>query len=396
MCVLSGLRRNGFTLRLLLFLCGVATQSPDAQVSGGPPQVALAGYEWSPHSRLFTINKEGWAAAGDSVSRLSQLLSAFSRAEPEVMRFWPGFWERTCGLVIAGPDGAALLILPPPRSNSPERDIRDRNTPARFTARSTCLRSSWEVAKGLSVSAALRNRVFESRVPALAGDGPTYLLDFDAGGVVVPAIRLQSNPPDVLGFALHEAFHKYQREYFDTVGQVSEVVPTSILQDSAFVARAERERTLLQRVLLAETTTDLCRRSNVYLRARRSRLADVDPHVAAVERQIERLEGSAELVGLVAFAAASNLSVDSTATDSTRSHLSRPLEQFSAGMDPTWRLMRWRLYGTGAAMGVILTRLNVAWQAQLESGVPFDVMLTSAVGSSCRGHLPRPGNGLVN
>src|SRR6266540_3276806 len=60
--------------------------------------------------------------------------------------------------------------------------------------------------------------------------------------------------------------------------------------------------------------------------------------------------------------------------------LARPLDSFPRGLDGTWRLMRWRLYGTGAAIALILTRLDVQWKPLIEKGAMLDELLEKALG----------------
>lgn len=87
-------------------------------------------------------------------------------------------------------------------------------------------------------------------------------------------------------------------------------------------------------------------------------------------------------MGLYALAAAAKLPLESTVRDSTSVLLTRPLDEFPAGLDATWRLMRWRLYGTGAALGLILNRLHVPWRHKVQRGAGLDELLDTAIRGS--------------
>jgi hypothetical protein len=113
-----------------------------------------------------------------------------------------------------------------------------------------------------------------------------------------------------------------------------------------------------------------------YLAVRVLRNATVSEDVPAVERTLERIEGSATLVGLEAGLLASGED-RSQLPESLRPYLTRPLDSFSGGLPE--RLIRWRSYGTGAAIGFLLDRLGEDWRVPVEEGAALDDLLVAAV-----------------
>ncbi len=60
-------------------------------------------------------------------------------------------------------------------------------------------------------------------------------------------------------------------------------------------------------------------------------------------------------------------------------HLEKPLASYPPAPEKDARLMRWRNYGTGAAMCMLLDRLVIGWKQQVASGMSPDVILARAV-----------------
>jgi hypothetical protein len=225
----------------------------------------------------------------------------------------------------------------------------------------------------------MRGRVFRATVRTFAGNTSTLSSTFDAGGREVEAVRSIGSAAWAIEFGIHETFHKYQQSSFENLFGRNDTIEDSLVKDSSFLRNVEVERGLLRDILLAPSTESARALARDYLRARRARLSLVNERVEEIERLMERKEGTAEIVGLYAFAAAEKRPVQSTVRDSTIAQLERPIDKFPQGMDPTWRLMRWRLYGTGAALGLILTRLNVSWIKEVEGGAPLDQVLANAI-----------------
>jgi hypothetical protein len=315
--------------------------------------------------RATTDSPFGAEASGASFGRISQLINALPSVETALEAYWPGFWTSTCGFVVADSDGLALLFIPSARR--PEK------------ARPACGTTSWAKVSNDSLPVLLHGRVFEASVPSLAGTSPIIRPNFDAGGRNVLAVSRKGSYVEALEFAIHETFHQFQEGRFARLIGLNDLVSDSIVDDSLFRRNVEIERVMLQNVLLARSTKATRALATRYLRARRARLSLVSQRVEQVERLMERKEGTAEIVGLYALAAAEKRPLVSTVRDSTIALLKRPLEQFPEGMDRTWRLMRWRLYGTGAALGLVLTRLHVPWKGQVQQGAGLDEILERAL-----------------
>jgi len=173
----------------------------------------------------------------------------------------------------------------------------------------------------------------------------------------------------------HEAFHRYQQRSFAGVGSAGESVPPGALTRE-FAAMAEVERRMLARALELAPGPELDSLIHGFLAVRRERLRGAPPRVRDVERALERMEGSANLVGYQLAAATLDYQPQRVVT-AVSEFLTTPLDRF--GGDRATQLMRWRAYGTGAAMGMLLDRMDVAWKDRLEAGTPFDALLARAV-----------------
>lgn len=302
----------------------------------------------------------------DTGPSLFDLVRAVGEAPARVDSIWPGYSLREQGFLLYEPGGSALLVT----SSSP---------PPGFAP----------VADSL-VPGPLRGRIYahEGGLPGLEGGVDT---EYRIGGLV----RTAYSPGSSLGAALatlyHEAFHRYQRDGFASAGPVDESVPAGALTRE-FAAMAEVERRMLARALELGSGPALDSLVVALLAVRHERLRDVPPRVREVERALERLEGSAHLVGYE-LAAATLGYEPGRVVSAVREYLTVPLDRF--GGDRATQLMRWRAYGTGAAMGILLDRKRVAWRDRLAAGSPFDALLAGTVAPDRVGEAERAGEAEV-
>jgi hypothetical protein len=204
-------------------------------------------------------------------------------------------------------------------------------------------------------------------------------LAYSLGRFTVPALPLRDGAFETLSNFYHETFHAFQKAHFARGHDVREVVSPATIAAPEFAARAETERRLLRAALDARDVRSVRERLRVYLAVRWVRLHAVPDSVGAVERQIERYEGSAHLIGYEAALIATRGDTAGLA-DTLRHSLTVSLTAFPAGPGPEWRLIRWRVYGTGAAIGHLLGRLGQDWRPALQGGAFFDDLAARSVG----------------
>lgn len=164
------------------------------------------------------------------------------------------------------------------------------------------------------------------------------------------------------------------------------LVDSTVTASSEFVAGVDAERRLLLSALAASPRADSLETILQLYTVLRQRRTEGVPAVRDVERSIERLEGSAEYVGCMATAAALG-GGDARVRECIADELRRPLADFPAMPEADARLMRWRLYGTGAALCYLISRLDpdYDWRPLVERGMHLDRLLVEAMG----GQWPR-------
>jgi hypothetical protein len=197
---------------------------------------------------------------------------------------------------------------------------------------------------------------------------------------------------------LHEQFHRYQftgfRDMEATTTRDGIVCPPPALDTAAvatpqFIVGIDRERRILTRALAADSGAALRQAVVEFLNARYER-THADPGLRLHERRLERFEGSAEYVERVA--ASRLFGAEHDATSILAKELGRPFASLpETGPEMPARQLRWWLYATGAAQGILLDRLGSAWQQPLAAGASFDELLAAAIGwTSPRPWRPRP------
>lgn len=264
---------------------------------------------------------------------------AAARAGDGVRTLWPGFWNPAPGFLLYDSAYAVVVLA---------RDPGAGFAPVGPAA----------------LPGGSRAYAAPGPLPRLGG---TLDLAYPLGGDTVVAIPAgRAGGPETLETLFHESFHAFQRGHFIRPGaELPADVPALA---SEFSALAEVERLILLRALDArpgELGPVLAEYAAV--RARRAALAS--PTANASENQIERIEGSAQWVGLRAAQSARGRD----AREGMREGLRVALEG-----TPATRLRR-RVYGTGAALGHLLGTMGVDWKPRLQAGATFAELLTQAL-----------------
>lgn len=289
------------------------------------------------------------------LQRVNQLLEAGRLSESQV---WPGFRIPT-EIVLCGRTGSTLVRL--------ERGVA---APA----------VTGEVEE-VSPNAYL----LPSPPPGL--ERVCFDLEYSIGGTDVIAVPLISavytiGDPVLANLVqfYHEAFHRYQEFHFEpTRGSdlqpLQEVrAPVAVLNSSGFARLARQERDELMRALNEPDRESKRAAVGRYLRLRERRLAGV-PEIMEAEAHHERKEGIAHLVGLeIAF------QVVAKGKGAVRGAILDHLEKTPAFLGDDYMAhpyRRWHVYGTGAALALLLTDFGVPWRERVGAGeTPYSLIVT--------------------
>jgi hypothetical protein len=188
-----------------------------------------------------------------------------------------------------------------------------------------------------------------------------------------------------LEFYFHESFHlAHQRARFvetpedRRAARLKEPLVDSAHLTPNFAATAELERRMLSAALGIADVDSLRAHLRRYLAVRRGRAGTL-LDVVEVERRMERMEGTAKYVGCRAAAQALGASPE-RAIACVQEELEMDLEKDRSNMpEADARLMRWRHYGTGGAIALLLDRLRPGWKPLVEQGMHLDQLLSQAV-----------------
>jgi hypothetical protein len=284
----------------------------------------------------------------------------------EIAEIWPGFWSATPHFLLLRDQQSALLVA----NEHPGSD---------FTA-----------VTGPAVPAPLHGRLFLRREYPPQFGPRSFSLRFVIGPDTVPALEpFGSSAFRRTDFYLHESFHGYQHARFAAVpederrARMGEPLVDPVQLGDEFVAAAEQERALLLQALAADAEARVSLLHD-YIRTRDARLAH-RPDAAAVELRMERTEGSATYVGCRGATTALGAPA-SAARECVIAELRKALSDMPGVPEADARLMRWRLYGTGAALALLLDDLEVEnWKERLQDGAALYGLLREHVVSLASG-----------
>ncbi|HEX2168573.1 MAG TPA: hypothetical protein VHG09_15160 [Longimicrobiales bacterium] len=288
----------------------------------------------------------GCATVGSTNDDALDVMVAAARGASAVDTVWPGYRPFDHGFIIFEPGSGAWLTT-------------DEPPPAPWTAVH-------------SAEPGLRDRLYHrsTDLPGLTGGIDT---EYPIGEEGYPAVEIDPGTAGTLATLYHEAFHTWQHSNFSDAPS-GEFVPASGTTPAA-VAAIELERRILAAALGAGAGARADSLTAAFLAVRMQRLAEASDTVRTVDRMLERLEGTANLVGYQAAATA--LGRD---PERVRTTIIAMLEADLAdhAVDLANRYYRWRAYGTGAAIGLLLDRLGSDWRAQTAAGTPLDSLLLRA------------------
>jgi hypothetical protein len=302
---------------------------------------------------------------------------------------WSGYSPRERPLIVYEPEESALLYAPPLPSKleppAPWTSYTDPTLPSPLAAR---LYVHAGASEGLDGAIRLRHPV---------------------GPYTATAVPTKDRPVDTVLFLLHEAFHAYQNEAFAAPPDAPDAYTDPSRLSAALLAQMEVERRVLADALASEDDTTMRRHIRRYLAVRGEREKTMARDLIRKERRLERHEGSAVYASVRATRqAVLSAGTRSRETDGdpvravnvtritsearpfrrpvsgqplaeyvTNAHLERTLATYPGSIAE--RAFRWRSYGTGAAMGLLLDRLQGAgWHSLLEDGASFVGLLREA------------------
>ena len=199
--------------------------------------------------------------------------------------------------------------------------------------------------------------VRDGRDPAVTANSSAPI-----GGVATATVLLREDATDaasVVGLAVHELFHVFQRARHPA-WQANEVdLFTYPVDDTLALALRREESHALRRARLASASDSARCWTRAFIEVRRRRFTAIGAAAASYERGTELNEGLARFV-----------------EQRAGGHMSTPL------LDPPPAQVRQRAYEVGAAMGTLLERLRPSWRDALETSSvpapPLDSLLAEA------------------
>ena len=284
---------------------------------------------------------------GDAASELRTKASVILDHSNALAEIWPGYWPEDQGFILYDPTHGAVLV-----------------------------------------GAEQRPRNITYRAGELPGAHAKFVFDYPAGAPNMMMMTVKEDWPDAAETLFHEQFHDFQRDAFDrgdwkNAGEYVDL--TAISDRAAFTAGAELERRVLADAVLAKTDARRFDLARSYIALRRAREATVGDVIIGKERYFERLEGTAEYVGLTAASVVLGESTSSV-SDKLAEGLRRSLFDNAEGSySGNW--FRRRAYGVGGAIAVLLDRSGTDWKARVQAGESLDVVLENTLGESDSGEL---------
>lgn len=317
----------------------LATSSP---VSAQSPGAGAA-----PHPMLGSCRADQDFATVSADSALLRIAVVLGRGAPAVQRIWPGYWPATEEVLLSRGDSAVLLIarspLPPGIRPVERQDLAaDQPTPV-YLFRGP-IREFWP-AFGLR--------------PLRLSD-PKALWHWEIGS------RRLGRGLEVI---YHEHFHRFQvfnfRHFSTPRGSDAPFVRR--MREPEFARRVEIEHRMLSSALESADADSLRALLQGYLSVRHTRTSS-DSVAQWSERQMERIEGVAQYVGLEAVRRV--LDCDRVGL---RADLQQQLEAKARNASDS------RIYFTGAALSYLLDQMGEDWKRKVQDGAYLDQLLAAAV-----------------
>lgn len=285
----------------------------------------------------------------DTVRRIATLHGAIVRSGPTIgPRLWPGFRPDTIPTLYVIPHRAKLFT-----------GWRD-TFPDGFFALAGATDAAWT---------------------------DTRTVSFPRGrSIAFLSVDSAASPGSVIGLALHEAFHAFQRASARRgrrfgAGENSMLVATYPAFDVANEAAFALEGRILGRALRARSLGDARRLAREFLAVREGRHARLDSTVAEFETAAELNEGLAQyamLRGLRELARADAGRFETAASAEATSEAALLDSLLVVGP----RSIRRRFYATGSAIALLLDRLaDSSWKSRLvRDDATLQAMLADAAG----------------
>jgi len=284
------------------------------------------------------------------------LLDAGTRlvlASPRLSTVWPGFWPPRQPFGIANP-GKVLLVVMDVAPESPFTALPPHTLPKVLRGRSYVAHG---VIRGIGST-----------------DGIGFDLQKEIAGTELTIVPMREEPRATIEFLVHESFHTYQLRRFVNATRADESFDRASASRPEFNSLAELERRLLASALDAVGRDSMEQALRSYLAVRCRRYASTAESVIGEELHLERIEGSAYYVELIAAGMDDHQRLRPI-DEMVREHLTTEVDI----PDVRW-MIRVRVYGTGAAIGLVLERLNVTdWKERLQEGATFYELLTQTV-----------------
>lgn len=274
-------------------------------------------------------------------------------AAPRLAQIWPGYWPAGQPFAIYLPGDGALLISTGERPDS------------------------YQPLQSSEAANSLKGRAFWHRGSLPEVQRP-FVTDYPIGSgrTAILVKAAEADPDRIVATLLHEQFHVYQAKAFKGYAFDQFVDPLTIKDRVAFAAYAETERRILAKALGTEDPSGRRGLLQQYLALRREREAAMPAPVVGVERNLERVEGTAKYVDAAGQAAIAG--GGARLKTLLVAELQRPLASKAGAFEMNW--FRWRSYGTGAAITYFVSQLDKGdWRTRIKGGAMPDALLESLV-----------------
>lgn len=336
---------------------------------------------------LAQLRAQAHPPVSEEVVQTSYEAAALMRQHAsEIAEIWPGFWSPDEEFVLTRQPDMALYF-------------GDRNPGENYV-----------LVEDEGLDPSLSGQVYRHQTM------PDELIDsgslgaVDVNGKLTQEMMMQREDPiEAVGFIIHELFHFYQsdhagyytkRGFAEGFGDTLNVFATRPMVDPElltpeFVAFALVERLLLKDAVTANSWEEAESFLQDYRLIRDYRTAEPEHRfeyidVRGFEERYERIEGAATFVGTNAMSIVSGLDDRglSFLLDPERHLISGPLREPSPFPTPDSYLMRFRMYGTGAAMLYLVDAYGQEnWRELVELGVTPYTLISEMVSPSPEGEL---------